>query len=102
MTEEGTTEEATPASIAAYLMQRLEAEEQVAQADFVRDVEQRFGAQFVYINENGNPAVDQRVYRVFAKLKKAHPRKVEWDRRGFVWYLDDRDPDDPPIPPRTA
>src|SRR5829696_9688294 len=90
MTNEGAGElTVTPAEIAAYLMQQLEEHGIVYQREFVEDVEERFGERFVYINENGNPAVARSVYTAFAKLKAEHPREIEWDRWSFCWALGD-------------
>lgn len=79
--------EPTPAEIAAYLLERINAEGTVYQSDFVHDVSARFGEKFVFINDNGNPAVVPSVYRVFRKIKAENPREVQWDRWDFSWNL---------------
>ena len=47
-----------------------------------QEIEQRFGEEFVYTNENGNPAIHR---GVLAKFRKLHGGTVEWDRSDFRW-----------------
>jgi hypothetical protein len=47
-----------------------------------RDRQERFGEQFTYTNDNGNPAIDKRVLKAFRKITG---ETVVWNRWGSSW-----------------
>jgi hypothetical protein len=61
------------------------------QDDAVSEIEKRFGAEFVYANEAGNPAISRRVLAAFRRLTEAD---AVWDRGDRCWER--RRPTDPP------
>ena len=83
----------TPLEIAQWMLDSVNAKpgEMFLQADAVEAIERRFGPEFVYENENGNPAIDTRVLRKFRKLSED---SVIWDRWEFGWRR--RQPNDGP------
>lgn len=48
----------------------------------VVSISDKFGNEFTYTNENGNPAIDRRVLKEFRKLTGD---TVAWDRWEFAW-----------------
>jgi len=52
------------------------------QADAATEIAERFGSEFIYTNDNGNPAIDKRILRAF---KKITGETVVWDRWDFCW-----------------
>ncbi|MFX0115217.1 MAG: DUF6953 family protein [Candidatus Hodarchaeota archaeon] len=66
----------THKQVAAYMAQELEKRKELYQEDVVYEIERKFGSKFVYINENGNPAIDREVLKEFGKLT---PNAV-WER----------------------
>jgi hypothetical protein len=53
----------------------------------VREVDDHFGSEWVYLNENGNPAISE---RVLAEFRKLHDRSIEWDRSERAWSVAER------------
>ena len=52
----------------------------------VFDIQNKFGDEFVYINENGNLAISKQVLNEFKKLKEAND--IGWDRSERCWTKD--------------
>lgn len=73
------------------MLGELEAKGYLDQEHAVREMEIRFGEEFVYLNDNGNPAIDRRVLAAFRTLTEG---EVVWDRSSFVWRK--REAWDPP------
>jgi len=71
----------THKQVAAYMAQQLEKRKELYQEDVVYEIERTFGSEFVYINENGNPAIDRKVLKEFRKLT---PNAV-WERGNRSW-----------------
>ena len=71
----------THKQVAAYMAQQLEKGTELYQEDVVYEIERKFGSEFVYINENGNPAIDRKVLKEFRKLT---PNAV-WERGIRLW-----------------
>ncbi len=46
-------------------------------------VQEKFGEEFVYENENGNLAISKKVLNEFKKLKEDNG--IEWDRSERCW-----------------
>ena len=74
----------TPAEIAEWMLAQLTDDDWLYQQNAVSEIEQTFGEEFVYANENGNPAIDRRVLRAFRKISED---TVVWDRWAFAWRL---------------
>jgi hypothetical protein len=76
--------DAQPRDIARWMLDELEQSKtgRLLQSDAVREIERRFGPEFVYKNDNGNPAIDKRILREFRKLTED---TVIWDRWDFAW-----------------
>ncbi len=82
---------ATVEDVARWMQEELEKSGELDQADAVHEIEVRFGEEFAYINENGNPAIDRKVLKAFRKLNED---VVVWDRYHLRWRK--REPHDPP------
>lgn len=48
----------------------------------VQEVEERFGSEWVDVNDNGNPVISAAVLRAF---RKAHGGSIDW--HGGIWEL---------------
>lgn len=82
MTEPGSGEDATPESIAQWMLDRLEHTGHLYQADAVTGIEKTFGPGWLYTNDNGNPAIYKGILRAFHKITDGI---VVWDRWDFCW-----------------
>ena len=58
-------------------------EDNVYQYEAVDEIAQKFGDEYIYTNELGNPAIDQRVLYEFRKLKGDD---ITWDRTDLFWH----------------
>lgn len=56
----------------------------VYQSDAVREIAEKFGEEYTYTNENGNPAINRKVLAEFGKLKG---EDITWDRSGLFWHM---------------
>jgi hypothetical protein len=81
----------TPQDVAAWMLEEVNREGQLYQSEAVDEIEGRFGDEFVYENDNGNPAIARKVLAAFRKLTE---ETVVWDRWDFCWRLRDES-DDP-------
>jgi hypothetical protein len=81
----------TPKDVAQWMLEELKRETYLYQNMVVYDIEEKFGEEFTYINDNGNPAIDQRVLKEFRKLTE---QTVVWERGERLWRLRE-DYDDP-------
>jgi hypothetical protein len=72
----------TPETIAQWMVSRLEQEGRLYQSDAVSEIAERFGDEFTYENDNGNPAIDKRVTTAFRKITGD---TVVWERWDFCW-----------------
>ena len=61
------------------------------QKSAVHRIRERFGDEFIYVNRNGNAAIDKRVLDEFNLLTKD---RVVWERKRRWWRR--REPYDPP------
>ncbi len=73
----------TPNQVATYMAKQLENRKELYQEDVVYEIESMFGSEFVYINENGNPAIGRDVLKEFRKLT---PNAV-WERGNRLWRI---------------
>jgi hypothetical protein len=72
----------TPDAIAEWMLGRLEQGKPLYQSDAVSEIAEKFGDEFTYTNDNGNPAIDKRILRAFRKISGD---AVVWDRWDFSW-----------------
>jgi hypothetical protein len=68
---------------AAWLLSEVSAQGLLYQDTVVHDLEERFGEDAVYINENGNPAISAEVLKAFKKISP----NVVWSRSERYWRL---------------
>lgn len=73
---------APPQDVAEFMRSTIEREHHLHQARAVELIRSEFGGEFIYRNENGNPAIDKRVLRAFRKLTG---ESVVWDRTEKYW-----------------
>ena len=59
---------ASPMEVAEWMFEELRREKYLYQETVVYDIEDKFGNEFVYINENGNLAIDRKVLKAFREL----------------------------------
>jgi len=76
---------ATNLEIAQYMIDELLEKGLLYQENVVQDIHSKFGEEFIYYNENGNPAISKNVLKEFKKLKVGH--NIEWDRSGRCWTV---------------
>lgn len=69
--------------IAQWLYDRVMKEGDVYQSDAVSEIAEKFGDEYTYTNENGNPAIDRKVLAEFGKLKGDD---ITWDRSDLYWH----------------
>lgn len=81
----------TPDDVARWMRDELDRTGSLLQADAASGIEREFGSSFIYVNENGNPAIDKRVLREFRELTGDD---VIWDRWEYKWRH--RQPGDAP------
>ena len=81
----------TAHEVAIWMFEEVKRKGELHQADVVGEIESKFGKQFTYANENGNPAIDKKVLAAFRKLSKD---SVVWEREDRYWRL--RKTDDTP------
>lgn len=74
--------EVTAQDVAAWMVKEIEFKGVVYQTDVIREVREKFGEQFVFVNEHGNASLEKEVKKAFRKL---HRGKIAWDRDGFCW-----------------
>ncbi len=72
------------------MFRKLQADGQLWQDEAVYEIETRFGESFIYINPNGNPAINRRVLKEFQRLTHT---TVVWERGERMWRF--REPTDP-------
>ena len=73
----------TVKSIAEWMLKQLdEKNKYLYQEDVAHKIKQEFGDEFVYLNENGNLAIDKKILKEFRKLTEG---KVVWDRGEIAW-----------------
>ncbi len=70
------------ADVAAWMQAELEAHNGLYQDDAVSQIEDEFGPDFVYDNDNGNRAISKAVLAAFRKLTGD---TVVWERSDRYW-----------------
>jgi hypothetical protein len=74
----------TAADVARWMLEQVQSGQWLDQEVAVFEIEKRFGVAFVYDNENGNPAIDERVLKEFNAISKD---TVVWERGDRAWRL---------------
>ena len=69
--------------IAKWLYDKIMAEGDVYQYEAVDEIAQKFGNEYTYTNDLGNPAIDPKVLYEFRKLKGDD---ITWDRTDLFWH----------------
>ena len=75
---------ATASEVAQWMVDQIRASELEYQEALVQEIEDRFGSEWVYQNDNGNPAISKRVLTEFGKI---HAGTIEWDRSERAWSV---------------
>jgi len=73
---------ATAKEVAEWMAAQVEAAPYVYQETIASKIGRQFGSEFVYTNENGNPAIDKSVLKQFRKLTEG---KIVWERSDRSW-----------------
>jgi len=73
----------TAREVAEWMAVEVEREGLLIQKVAAFEIEKRFGKEFVYVNENGNRAINEEVLNEFDKL--APKEKVVWVRKARFW-----------------
>ena len=71
--------------VAQFMFDKLEENNSLYQYDIVHDIENTYGDEFVYQNENGNMAIEKKVLTAFNKFKEEND--IEWDRSEKAWFI---------------
>jgi hypothetical protein len=87
--------DATPESIARWMLSSVQEEGCLYQADAVTEIAERFGEEFTELNDRGNPVISKPVLEAFGEVTGD---AVVWDRGERCWRK--READD--APSRTA
>jgi hypothetical protein len=73
---------ATAYDAAQWMFDEVSQKGELYQADAVSEIERRFGKEFIYINDNGNPAIAKDVLKHFRKLTAD---TLIWERSYRYW-----------------
>lgn len=74
----------TPDQVAQWMLDELKRVSFLYQETVVYDISSKFGEEFSYYNESGNPAIDKKVLAAFRKLTGD---SVIWERGQRLWRL---------------
>ncbi|MFF0636672.1 DUF6953 family protein [Nocardia sp. NPDC004151] len=74
----------TETDVAQWMIDQIRAEDVGYQEHLVADIETRFGPEWVYQNESGNPAISKTVLSAFKKL---HGGSIEWEKGEKRWVV---------------
>ncbi|MEW9697888.1 hypothetical protein [Paenibacillus sp. SI8] len=72
----------TANEVAEWMFQELKSAGILYQEAAVAYIVRHYGEAFIYVNENGNQAIDKEVKKAFKKL---HGGRAAWERDGFFW-----------------
>ena len=73
---------ATAADVATFMVERLKADTYLHQETVVYEIQEKFGDDFVHINQNGNMAIEK---DVLAEFRKLTGDDVVWERGERLW-----------------
>jgi hypothetical protein len=68
--------------VAAWMLDRLTRDRYLDQETAAGEIARTHGKEFVYVNQNGNLAIDRKVLSAFRKLT---PQSVVWERGERMW-----------------
>ena len=74
----------TPRDVAEWMAEEVRRKKELYQEDTAEYIKNHFGDDFVYINVNGNYAIDKKVLKKFRKLTE---KDVVWVRGERYWRL---------------
>ena len=72
----------TAGDVARWMRDTVISDETLEQAWAAPEIEERFGSEFTYENENGNPAIRRDVLAEFRRLTEG---RVVWSRSERAW-----------------
>lgn len=81
----------TAKDVAEWMLKEVETKGGLYQKDAAWHIRRYFGKQFIYLNENHNPAISREVLKEFLLISM---KTVVWNRRERYWRV--RQPNDPP------
>ena len=81
----------TADDVARWMVETVKSKGEIYQMDAADEIPKRFGADFIYLNGNGNPAIRKDVLKSFGKLGG---NEIVWANAWKGWRL--RRPDDEP------
>mgnify|MGYP001363342668 CR=1 FL=1 len=73
---------ASNSEIAQFMVDQIMAHGRVYQEHLVFDIAERFGEEYTFYNNNGNPAIKPAVLSQFRKLQAG---RIEWDKADKSW-----------------
>jgi TIR domain len=73
-----------PSDVAKWMRDKIIEDETMSHEQFVSKIRDEFGEEFIYTNENGNPAISKTVLKEFRKLTE---NLVVWDKGERRWRL---------------
>ena len=68
--------------IAEWMLNEVKSAGILHQTAAIEYIVSHYGAEFIYVNENGNKSIAKEVKKAFKKL---HNGKAAWERDGFFW-----------------
>lgn len=74
----------TPSDVAKWMRDKIIKDKTVYQEHVVYEIRDEFGEEFIYTNDNGNPAISKVVLKEFRKLTED---LVVWERGERCWCL---------------
>ena len=74
--------------VAEFMMKELKENECLYQQDVVYDIEEKFGEEFVYENDNGGLSIDK---KVLAEFRKLDDKNVVYEKGQKMWRFRDDD-----------
>jgi len=72
----------TPDDVAEWMLNELQRMKYLYQETVVYDIQSKFGEDFTYYNDSGNPAIGKKVLAAFKKLTGD---SVIWERGERMW-----------------
>ncbi|MGF1619476.1 MAG: hypothetical protein ACFCUR_02540 [Rhodomicrobiaceae bacterium] len=82
--EELKEEEPDVEDVAKWMIEQIEDKKPLYQDNAAWEIKKKFGANFVYANENGNPAIAR---PVLEKFRNISGDEIVWSRGDFCWRL---------------
>jgi len=76
--------ETTPHDVAEWMAKEVRRKGELHQEDVAWHIKNHFGENFVYVNVNGNLAIDKKVLTEFLKLTE---KDIVWVRGNRYWRL---------------